>query len=231
MFVCMLCGGVSVCVCVVVLWRRCPSDTCGCRYHELLAEASSPDCPGGAAIHGFQHIGDAYPDCTILSLPYFDGDNWPGIIETLISEDDKVRREAQRRLMEKREVELRCAEVEREARSAAVGVNPQFRKPGTTSTPTVGGHYVGHSPPMRRPQPRRPVVRRRSDSGNGSLSLDDRLNKAIHHNKRDFLVIKLRTEGDDFMPDPDAHVSHVSVGTKYSLSGCVWPAFGGVLWP
>ena len=51
------------------------------RYAELLTQASSgPDAP----VIGFQTIADAYPRATILQIPYFDGDNWPDIIEDIL---------------------------------------------------------------------------------------------------------------------------------------------------
>ena len=54
------------------------------RYAELLQAAAAGPEP---AIIGFQTIADAYPNATILQLPYFDGDNWPDIIEDILKFD------------------------------------------------------------------------------------------------------------------------------------------------
>ncbi len=50
-------------------------------YADLLNFAAvGPD----AAILGYQTISEAYPDVSLRQVPYFDGDNWPDIIEDIL---------------------------------------------------------------------------------------------------------------------------------------------------
>lgn len=50
-------------------------------YADLLTAASTgPDAP----VRGYQTIADAYPNATMQQIPYFDGDNWPDIIEDIL---------------------------------------------------------------------------------------------------------------------------------------------------
>jgi hypothetical protein len=50
-------------------------------YADLLTVAAGGSDP---AILGYQTISDAYPNVTLLQVPYFDGDNWPDIIEDIL---------------------------------------------------------------------------------------------------------------------------------------------------
>jgi hypothetical protein len=54
---------------------------CCLRYSDLLDEALKTTPP---AIVGYQNIGDANPDLTCREMPYFDGDNWPDILEDIV---------------------------------------------------------------------------------------------------------------------------------------------------
>ena len=58
-------------------------------YSDLLVAAASLLSGSEPAIRGFKNIGEAYPKMTPLQIPYFEGDNWPDILEDVIKLDEK----------------------------------------------------------------------------------------------------------------------------------------------
>jgi hypothetical protein len=52
-----------------------------CRYDSLLHDAMFRRDP---AVLDVMNIAEAYPACTMEELPYFDGDNWPDILDDII---------------------------------------------------------------------------------------------------------------------------------------------------
>lgn len=50
-------------------------------YADILTHAQVCEPP---AILGFKNIGDVYPKPGLTEIPYFDGDNWPDILEDII---------------------------------------------------------------------------------------------------------------------------------------------------
>jgi hypothetical protein len=44
----------------------------------------------------FKNIGDAYRTPSLLSIPYFEGDNWPDIIEDILKLDNRQRADEQK---------------------------------------------------------------------------------------------------------------------------------------
>lgn len=59
-------------------------------YADLLTDGISGTSP---SIRGFENVGDAYKKPTLLDIPYFEGDNWPDIMEDILKLDNRQREE------------------------------------------------------------------------------------------------------------------------------------------
>lgn len=161
-------------------------------YADLLTEGaeSSPQ-----SIKGFENIGDAYKKPTLLDIPYFEGDNWPDIMEDILKLDN--RQQAEEDLVE--EVKEKVKVDHLKVWEAQEGKRAQHVKPKVVYSAGIP-HYEFHPPPKHR-------KRRKSDSNarvpKQKYTLEERLNMVIQTLKRDFLVVELCHSGQESGRDPD----------------------------
>lgn len=168
-------------------------------YADLLTEGAASAGANPPSIQGFENIGDAYKTPTLLDIPYFEGDNWPDIMEDILKLDNRQREDEE--LVQKVKEDVAATHL---AICNADGFKcGEHTKPRTIF---VGGipQYEGHPPPKHR-------KRRKSESSSRTpkqkYTLEERLNMVIQTLKRDFLVVELCHDGQEIQPDPDLKLS------------------------
>eukprot|EP00045_Choanoeca_perplexa_P015690 m.200708 g.200708 ORF g.200708 m.200708 type:complete len:1643 (+) comp17055_c0_seq1:162-5090(+) len=145
------------------------------------------------------------PNCEMHEMPYFDGDNWPDILEDIIRyEEDAVFEQAKRRYMTP-VMDVICKAIGKKTlerpRHAA--------KPGVLGT-TYKGQSVQTSQALKKRKKRAPVVAK-------VLGLKKRLNIVINNTHKDFLVVTLMDKSATFVPDPDKDVDTAQTGDEHSI--------------
>eukprot|EP00053_Salpingoeca_punica_P016040 m.149576 g.149576 ORF g.149576 m.149576 type:complete len:860 (+) comp16861_c0_seq1:139-2718(+) len=159
----------------------------------------------------FRTIKEALPDAKVEEIPYFDGDNWPDILEDIIRLDEKAGEEEKK----KSDIRTQIDEMAAKERSSLNGCEPKCCKPMN-----AGGFFEGIAPPAL---PDRPGKRRRLSSVSSSapkpprMTLDERLRLVIDSSYRDFLVVEMLDPPQDMLPDPDAEVDLASTGEEHSV--------------
>eukprot|EP00039_Didymoeca_costata_P016272 m.287898 g.287898 ORF g.287898 m.287898 type:complete len:900 (+) comp16368_c0_seq19:280-2979(+) len=167
-------------------------------YFDMLQFGTTQTPP---AIRGFQNIGDVFAKHDLRELPYFDGDNWPDIIEDILKLDN--RQKSDEELLKKIEerVDTQSKEIWAQVKEDE---RAQYRKPRL-----LNGVYEGIA--LMRPRKRKkssgpirpPILK---------YTLQQRLNLVMGQLKRDFLVVELVTgskEGVVVDPDKDVEVARV----------------------
>lgn len=179
-------------------------------YASMLSDAMFRADP---AVAGFMNIQEAYDSPSLPDIPYFDGDNWPDILEDIIKLDEKAEEE------ERKKAELRKMIDVEQAKAWEEGphLRTRCRKPKD-----AGGYYEGQKPP-KSAAGNRPRKKRKMKEPKKKLTLDGRLGLVLASSHRDFLVVKLMKSpaaaaaGDEYVPDPDAGGTFASTGEEHSL--------------
>eukprot|EP00051_Salpingoeca_urceolata_P006290 m.83380 g.83380 ORF g.83380 m.83380 type:complete len:1007 (-) comp14764_c1_seq3:89-3109(-) len=184
-------------------------------YNNLLHPKVPPPEP---AIVGTKLLGDIYTQPKLTEIPYFDGDNWPEIIEDCIRLDIKALADQKRRDELRAQVDATQQEVWLARNGESIA---QCRKP--RANPNTQ-YYEGVTPPDkirkrrrlsrtnakdRRPSPSKPKSR---------VTVEERLGLVLAATKRDFLVVQLLDSEDGFQPDPDAGLTLASTGPDHSVT-------------
>lgn len=177
-------------------------------YSDLLIAASTSSPLHSAAIAGFKNIGDAFPKMVPLQIPYFEGDNWPDILEDVLKLDAKQESDD----VKKTEIRLMVENIQ-------ISTWAENTAPPLSKKPRITGvYYDGLSPPprpkkkARKLEPKVPLARPK-------LTLLERINLVVVSSKKDFLVVKLLSDpGDPFILDPDANLSLASTGPNYTVA-------------
>eukprot|EP00041_Stephanoeca_diplocostata_P024995 m.644358 g.644358 ORF g.644358 m.644358 type:complete len:981 (+) comp22648_c0_seq2:318-3260(+) len=178
-------------------------------YADLLTSSITCDPP---AIRGFKNIGEVFPKPSLVEIPYFDGDNWPDILEDILKIDQKVKDQEKMQQEISDNVERIAAEIARTRE-----VEPKHVKP----RPLAAGYYEGMVPPKkkRKVEPKRPVKPK--------LTLDQRMHMVLSSSKRDFLVVELinnSADSESAQPatatvsrDPDLDVDLPTIGGEHTV--------------
>ena len=147
----------------------------------LNSACAGPD----PAISGYQTIAETYPHVTMQQVPYFDGDNWPDIIEDILKAEEKADEEERRQTNVKAIVDEAFKQAVQE--TVLAQLTPKCVKPRD-----AGGFYEGHAPPSDDAPRKRRKSSQSSRNGRPKASPDERLCSLMASIKRDFLVVKLR---------------------------------------
>jgi len=146
-------------------------------YSDLLTQAANTNPP---ALSSFRNIGEVFKNAKLTEIPYFDGDNWPDIMEDILKFDNAQKDEESTHLSIKAGVETNQLTIWKEAEEK----RPAHAKP---KCQLATQSYVGLQP--------RPRKRRKSEAASRppkpKYSLQERLNLVIAQLKRDFLVVEL----------------------------------------
>lgn len=161
-------------------------------YADMLTHAASVS---GGAIKGFKNVGDAIPDPKLTEIPYFDGDNWPDIIEDILKLDNRQLEDEQAKIDYGVMVEKIQMQIWEEGCQEA---RPKHTKPRLLPT-----RYEGCAPPKAK-------KRRKSETSSRQpkqlYTIKERLKLVIDQLKRDFLVVELHSSGKRVERDPDLDV-------------------------
>eukprot|EP00911_Craspedida_sp_UC1_P000997 UC1_evm1s746 len=185
-------------------------------YADMLSDAMFRADP---AVAGFMNIQEAYDTPALTEIPYFDGDNWPDILEDIIKLDEKAEEEERKR----RELRAQIDVEQKHAWSRGPALRGRCRKPKGAEG---GGYYEGQPSPAERP-----AKKRRVREPKKKLTLEGRLGLVLQSSHRDFLVVKLMgaaaamsgggmgsvAGATCFVRDPDAHRVFASTGEEHSL--------------
>lgn len=157
------------------------------------------------AIRSFENIADAYVKPGLIEIPYFDGDNWPDILEDILKLDKKQEDERRKKEELRKQIEAMQAEA-----WASMELRPRCRKPKA-----LQGYYEGQPPPRKRTKQQETVTKR---PGKAKLTADARLHLVMQSSKRDFLVVRLCDDGGGVKADIDEDVKLAMVGSEHSVS-------------
>jgi len=160
------------------------------------------------AIDNFKNIAEVYPNPQLNEIPYFDGDNWPDILEDILKLDKKADADAEKKLELRRTIEG----IRDECWAGAAGRRAEHQKPSV-----LAGYYQGQAPPKKK-QKQDPQTVLAKKPAKPKLTPQDRLQMVLSTTKRDFLVVRLLDDGKGARPDPDADVPVASVGGDHSIS-------------
>eukprot|EP00038_Savillea_parva_P020402 m.31245 g.31245 ORF g.31245 m.31245 type:complete len:913 (-) comp4786_c0_seq1:252-2990(-) len=169
-------------------------------YADILTHSQICEPP---AIVEYKNIGDVYPKPGLTEIPYFDGDNWPDILEDIIKIDEKIRQAEKEREENRKRVEA----------LAAANTLPNDKAPKHKKPETKMGHFAGTAPPKKR----RKTEQKRPPKP--KLTVEGRLHVVMSSSKRDFLVVELvRPKGKTTVDeDPDANVKLAKTGNEHTV--------------
>eukprot|EP00049_Salpingoeca_infusionum_P006079 m.101061 g.101061 ORF g.101061 m.101061 type:complete len:877 (+) comp13190_c0_seq6:218-2848(+) len=164
-------------------------------YDELLSNSMFRKNP---PVLDVMTIADAYPEAMMAEIPYFEGDNWPDILEDIIMFEE---RDHERRFLARNAKHIVDESFQR-AQELRMQLSAKRIKPG---------RHRGN-PPAKRPKappakPEKPVP-----------SLDMRLRAVIARSHRDFLVVTFMPLQDQFIADCDDPASIATTGEDHSVA-------------
>lgn len=153
-------------------------------YSDLLTAAQNSNPP---ALNSFKNIGEVFKNAKLTEIPYFDGDNWPDIMEDILKFDNAQKDEERSHREIRENIEVKQLAIWNEADAC----RSEHIKPKCT---IVNNIHTYEGLPLPRPR-----KRRKSEAATRppkpKYTLQERLNVVIAQLKRDFLVVEVSGTG------------------------------------